>query len=75
MIKDERVMVVGYPRNSGKGGAQLFAFQFTRGETVIFADGDMEAFPKDMQHYLDALKDADIAIASKRVPGAHVTTR
>ncbi len=72
VIKDERVTVVGYPRNSGKGGAQLFAFQFAKGETVIFADGDMQAFPNDLQHYLDALQDADIAIASKRVPGARV---
>jgi dolichyl-phosphate beta-glucosyltransferase len=72
-IKDERVIVVGYPRNSGKGSAQLFAFQFAKGETVIFADGDMESFPSDLQSYLDALKHADIAIASKRVPGATVT--
>ena len=40
---------------------------------MIFADGDMQAFPKDLQSYLDALKDADIAVASKRVPGARVT--
>ena len=40
---------------------------------MIFADGDMEAFPKELQHYLDALKGFDIAIASKRVLGAHVT--
>ncbi|MHB1869120.1 MAG: glycosyltransferase [Nitrososphaerales archaeon] len=71
-VKDERVVVVGYPVNSGKGGAQLFAFRYAKGETVIFADGDMQAFPKDVQHYLDALKNADIAIASKRVPGAHL---
>ena len=29
-IKDERVTVVGYPVNSGKGGAQLFAFQICK---------------------------------------------
>ena len=52
---------------------KLFAFRYAKGETVIFADGDMEAFPDDLQHYLDALKNADIAIASKRVPGARVT--
>ena len=71
-IKDDRVTVVGYPVNSGKGGALLFAFKFAKGATVIFADGDMEAFPKDLRHYVDVLKNADVAIASKRVPGAHL---
>lgn len=73
-IKDKRVRVVGYPMNSGKGCAQLFAFRYAKGETVIFADGDMQAFPKDLQNYLDALKDADIAIASKRVQGAQFSS-
>lgn len=72
-VKDERITVVGYPVNSGKGGAQLFAFRFAKGDTVIFTDGDMQAFPNDLQSYLDALKDADIAVASKRVPRARVT--
>ena len=72
VIKDDRVSVVRQRVNSGKGGAQLFAFKYASGDIVIFADGDMQAFPKDLQHYLDALENADIAIASKRVPGAHL---
>ncbi len=71
-IKDERIVVVGYPVNSGKGAAQIFAFGFARGDTIIFADGDAQAFPDDLERYINALNHADIAIASKRVPGARV---
>ncbi|MDG6906923.1 MAG: glycosyltransferase family 2 protein [Nitrososphaerota archaeon] len=69
-IKDERVTIVGYPHNSGKGGALIYAFKFARAPTVIFADGDMEIFPNDLRLYIDALQFADVAIGSKRVAGA-----
>jgi dolichol-phosphate mannosyltransferase len=71
-IKDPRVRVVGYGDNRGKGEALLYGIRFALGETIIFADGDMQALPVDFQHYLDAVKKYDIAIASKRIPGARV---
>ncbi|MGI0090521.1 MAG: glycosyltransferase family 2 protein [Nitrososphaerales archaeon] len=73
-IKDGRVTVIGYPVNSGKGAAQIFAFGFAKADTIIFADGDMQAFPSGLRDYIDALEEADVAIASKRVPGAKVIT-
>ena len=71
-IKDRRVRVVGYGDNRGKGQALLYGAKFATGKTIVFADGDMQALPMDFQHYLDALKKFDIAIASKRVSGARV---
>ncbi len=71
-IKDERVKVVGYPANGGKGNAQMFGFQFTSGEDVIFADGDMQASPSNCKQYMSALNHADIVVSSKRVPGAQI---
>jgi dolichol-phosphate mannosyltransferase len=69
-INDRRVRVVGYNCNRGKGEALLYGIRFALGETIIFADGDMQAIPVDFQRYLNAVKKYDIAIASKRVSGA-----
>ena len=72
-IRDERVKVVGYRSNAGKGGALTFGFGFSTAENIIFADGDMQAFPCNLREYFDALKTADIVVASKRVEGAVVS--
>jgi len=71
-IKDQRVRIVGYDDNRGKGEALLYGIRYARGDTIIFADGDMQAVPLDFQHYMMAVKTHDIAIASKRVPGARL---
>ncbi len=71
-IKDERVRIVGYDNNRGKGEALLYGIRFARGDTIIFADGDLQALPLDFQHYLKAVETHDIAIASKRVRGARL---
>ncbi|MDA4129364.1 MAG: glycosyltransferase [Thaumarchaeota archaeon] len=69
-IKDRRVRVVGYSQNRGKGEALLYGLRFAMGDTIILADGDLQAVPIDLDHYLKATQTADIAIASKRVSGA-----
>ncbi len=73
MKKDDRIKVVGYPTNVGKGNALMFGFQFTTADKVIFADGDMHASPHDFQEYLSALDNADVVVSSKRVEGARVS--
>jgi len=74
-LRDRRVRPVGYSLNRGKGEALLYGCKFAVGETVILADGDLEAVPIDLNHYLLATKKFDIAIASKRVKGAQVQAR
>jgi glycosyltransferase involved in cell wall biosynthesis len=71
-IDDERVRVLGYKGNRGKGAALLFGATCSNAGIVIFADGDGQALPRDLTSYIDALESADIAIASKRVGGAKV---
>ncbi|MFI5422196.1 MAG: glycosyltransferase, partial [Nitrososphaerales archaeon] len=71
-IKDRRVRVVGYGQNRGKGEALLYGVRFATGDTIIMADGDLQAVPIDINHYLQATLTADGAIASKRVPGARL---
>ena len=72
LIQDRRVRAVGYRDNRGKGEALLYGFRFATGETIILADGDLQAVPIDINEYLMATKSCDVAIASKRVPGARV---
>jgi glycosyltransferase involved in cell wall biosynthesis len=72
-IHDDRVHVVGYPSNRGKGAALMYGFNFALADLVIFSDGDLEAFPRDLARYLASMEENDISIASKRVPGASVT--
>ena len=73
MKQDDRVKVVGYSSNTGKGNALMFGFQFTTADLVIFADGDMHASPNNFQECLLALGNADIVVSSKRVPGARIS--
>ncbi len=72
MIQDRRVRAVGYKDNRGKGEALLYGFRFATGESIILADGDLQAVPVDLNQYLAATRSCDVAIASKRVPGARV---
>jgi len=71
-IEDRRVRAVGYGDNRGKGEALLYGFRFATGETIILADGDLEALPIDLDRYFLATKSSDVAIASKRVLGSRV---
>ncbi len=71
-IRDRRVRAVGYDTNRGKGEALLYGSRFATGDTVILADGDLQAVPEDLNLFLLATKDSDIAIASKRVAGARL---
>jgi glycosyltransferase involved in cell wall biosynthesis len=71
-LKDDRVTVIGYPANMGKGHALLYGFQYATSDKVVFADGDMQASPCDLKKYLSSLDHADILVSSKRVFGARV---
>jgi len=64
--RNGHVKVVSYSENVGKGYAVKTGFMQTRGSIVIFTDGDMEIDLRTISKYLEALKHADIVIASKR---------
>jgi glycosyltransferase involved in cell wall biosynthesis len=69
----DQVKVIGYPENLGKGHAIKTGFMQATGEIVIFIDGDMEIDPQMISLYIDALEQADIAIATKWHPRSEVT--
>ena len=64
--RNGHVRVLTYPKNVGKGYAVRTGFMEANGNVVVFADGDMEIDLKTVSNYLDALKNGDIVIASKK---------
>jgi glycosyltransferase involved in cell wall biosynthesis len=69
--RNNHVKVISYSCNLGKGYAVKTGFLQAVGNIVIFADSDMEIDLKIISKYLDALKQGDIVIASKR----HIDSR
>ena len=70
--KNGHVRVVSYSKNVGKGNAVKTGFMKANGNVVVFADSDMEIDLTVISEYLEALKQGDIVIASKRHSDSHV---
>jgi glycosyltransferase involved in cell wall biosynthesis len=66
--KNGHVRVVGYTKNLGKGFAIKTGFFRSLGDLIIFLDSDADIEPDRVVDFVDALKDADLVIASKRHP-------
>ena len=64
--RNGHVKVLSYSKNVGKGHAVKTGFMQTSGNIVIFADSDMEIDLGTISEYIEALKQGDIVIASKR---------
>jgi len=67
-ILDGHVKVVSYQPNRGKGYALMYGFKRVTGDVVIFMDSDLEIATPDINSYVQALANADIAVGSKRHP-------
>ena len=67
-VDDNRVKVVSYESNKGKGHALKEGFNSVTGEFSFLIDSDLEIVAKDLSAYVSALKAADIVIGSKRHP-------
>ena len=67
-IRDEKVKLVGYDRNMGKGFALKYGFEHVNGDLVVFMDSDTEIGLRNLPAYLKALERFDLVIASKRHP-------
>ncbi len=68
------VKVVGYNNNIGKGFALKTGFSHAIGEMVVFMDSDADINPTQIAHYVEALKGADVVVASKWHPQSSVDT-
>lgn len=67
-VKNGHVRVVGYTNNLGKGFAVKTGYFRSLGDLIIFLDSDTDIEPDRVVDFVDALKEADIVIASKKHP-------
>jgi dolichol-phosphate mannosyltransferase len=68
------VKVASYNNNVGKGFALRTGFSLAVGDLVIFMDSDADIDPKQVAYYINALKDADVVVASKWHPQSKLDT-
>lgn len=71
---NDHVKMVSYRNNVGKGFALRTGFSHAVGDVVVFMDSDADIDPKQVVHYIEALKNADIVVASKWHPQSNVDT-
>ncbi|MFN2450439.1 MAG: glycosyltransferase [Candidatus Baltobacteraceae bacterium] len=64
----ERVRVVRYDKNAGKGNALMCGAQFARGDYVVFLDADMDLHPSQLPTFFGIMEAqaCDVVIGSKR---------
>lgn len=70
----DRVRIVRYDVNQGKGNALIAGFVHSKGEFVVFLDADMDLHPSQLPAFFDimASSGADAVIGSKRHPQSSV---
>ena len=68
------VRVVGYDRNRGKGSAIKYGTKYVTGDLVVLMDSDADINPDLIKQYVTALRNNDIALASKWHPDSRVST-
>ena len=70
----EKIKVVGYKQNNGKGYAVRYGMTRSRGDYVLFIDAGMEIDPNGISMLLEHLEwyNADIIVGSKLHPASKV---
>lgn len=68
--RNPAIKVYRLPRNMGKGFALLYGFKKSKGDIVVFFDGDLDIDPRQIHLLIKTLENssADIAITSKWHP-------
>jgi len=67
-LDGDRVRVLRYGRNRGKGFALLYGFKHCHGDLVVFFDGDLDIHEGQIPMLLKALDAADCVVTSKWHP-------
>jgi glycosyltransferase involved in cell wall biosynthesis len=66
--KVDKIKVIGYEKNQGKGHALIYGFLHSTGDYVTFLDCDMDIHPDQLKNFIPYLATADLVIGSKRHP-------
>lgn len=72
---NDRVRIVSYQKNMGKGFAVKTGFSNARGNNIVFIDSDLDIDPNLIKEYLETLKNVEMVIASKWHPQSKVQMR
>jgi dolichyl-phosphate beta-glucosyltransferase len=71
--QDSRLHLWTLAKNQGKGGALKEGISHSRGRIVLFSDMDLSVSFQELKIFLKALNsDCDLAIGSRKAPGARV---
>ncbi len=70
--KNEKIKIIGYEKNQGKGYAIKYGISHAKGELIAFMDADLDIDPSYLLIFLKALEErsADAVIGSKRQKGS-----
>jgi len=68
LAKDNHVKIIRYPVNLGKGAAVKTGVRYATGEYAILLDADRDIDPGNIRFYIEALKEYDVVVGSKRHP-------
>jgi len=61
------IRLLNFKKRLGKGGAIIEGFKAAKGDRIGFVDADESVEPDDVKRMFDALSDADVVIASRRL--------
>ncbi|MEM2936814.1 MAG: glycosyltransferase family 2 protein [Candidatus Bathyarchaeia archaeon] len=67
-FSSERIKALRYEINRGKGYALMHGFRHSRGDWIVFFDGDLDIHEEQIGVLLKALEDCDCVITSKWHP-------
>lgn len=67
---DIPLAIITFPKNRGKGAAVTAGILTSAYDPVLFIDADLTIPIQELDHFILALESADIAIASRLVPGS-----
>lgn len=73
-LESEKIRILGYSENCGKGYAVRYGMSHARGDYIVFIDSGMEINPNGISMLLEHLVwyDADAVVGSKRHPASKV---
>jgi len=69
-LRDGCVKVVDHVVNLGKGAAIKTGVKYANGEYVVILDADRDIDARNIRKYIDALREYDVVIGSKRHPNS-----
>ncbi|OIP55410.1 hypothetical protein AUK13_02855 [Candidatus Kuenenbacteria bacterium CG2_30_39_24] len=71
---NEKIKFFHYDINQGKGHALKYGFEQSKGDLIVFIDGDLELHPREIKNFVNLMEiyGVDVVIGSKRHPYSEV---